>query len=190
MHTKDVSANVPLFAEDINGYCGEANAQMVRDGYPNRADRLHYRQDFLETIIQRYNSARPQDKCKYSTDPEGMQGCLQSLSSSPVKWIVYTSSNRDEANRFILISMNSLSFPTPVLMNSGGHWMVVVGFETDVDPRSSAKAKLQYVTVYDPEMPGSVTTKTAKQWNRRSWFGAVKIPGTWKDKFVVVGQAV
>jgi hypothetical protein len=190
MYTKDISTNVTLFAEDINGYCGEANAQMVRDGYPNPADRLYYRQDFLENIICLYNSHRSEDRRKYSTDPEGMQGCLQSLSSYPVKWMVFTSSDRDEANRFILISMNDLSFPTPVLVNSGGHWVVVVRFETDVDPSSSAKAKLEYITMYDPDMPGSITTKTATQWNRNSWFGAVKIPGTWKDRFVVVGQTV
>jgi hypothetical protein len=188
MYTKDISANVPLFAMDINGYCGEANAQMVRDGYPNRADRLYYRQDFLENIIRLYQSSRPQDRCKYSTDPEGMEGCLQSLSSYPVKWMVFTGSNRDNANRFILNSMNNLSFPTPVLVNSGHHWVVVVRFETDVDPSSSANARLQYITVYDPQMPGSITTKTARQWNR--WFGPVKISGTWKNRFVVVGQAV
>jgi len=77
MYTKDVSANVPLYGQEMCFWCGASSAQMSRNGYPNAADRLFYTQLDLWNSIQVNNSTAPAD-AGWATDPHGLQGCLQS----------------------------------------------------------------------------------------------------------------
>lgn len=51
MFVLDLSANVPLYGQQLCYWCGAASGQMARNGYPNPADRLFYLQsDVWNTI--------------------------------------------------------------------------------------------------------------------------------------------
>ena len=62
MFAVDLSANVPLFGQELCYWCGAASAQMTRDGYPDPANRLFYTQTNLWNIIQAHNSTNPADQ--------------------------------------------------------------------------------------------------------------------------------
>ena len=188
MFTKDLSGNVPLYGQEQCIWCGAASAQMARNGYPNPADRLFYTQLSLWNTIQVHNSTAPADS-GWATDPHGLTGCLQSLSNPPgVHWVEFSNSSRDALLFTILYWMNRREFPTPVLVNQGGHWIVIVGFVTDVEPLAGTSPTLQWITVHDPEPHnvGTATTQSGAQWVSGYWNGSIVYSGTWLNKYVAV----
>lgn len=190
MYTKDLSANVLLYGQEQCNYCGAASAQMIRNGYPNPADCLFYTQLDLWNTIQLNNSTDPADvACAWATDPHGLRGCLQSLSNPPgVNWAEFADVSRDAVLFDILYWMNIREYPCAVLINLGGHWVVIVGFVTDVEPVSGSTPSLQSIHYYDPEPHnvGTDTTKTGAQWFSGPWNGSIIFPGTWYNKYVAI----
>ena len=81
MFTKDLSGNVPLYGQEQCIWCGAASGQMIRNGYPNAADRLFYNQVDVWNTIQANNSTNPADN-GWATDSIGLTACLQSLQQS------------------------------------------------------------------------------------------------------------
>jgi hypothetical protein len=188
MFTKDLSGNVPLYGQEQCVWCGAASGQMARNGYPNAADRLFYPQVSVWNTIQVHNSTAPADS-GWATDPHGLTGCLQSLSNPPgVHWVEFANANREALLFSILYWMNRLGYPAPVLVNQGGHWIVIVGFVTDVEPVAGSTPTLQMITVHDPEPHnvGTATTQTAAQWVAGYWNGTVIYSGSWLNKYVAV----
>jgi hypothetical protein len=187
MYTKDVSANVPLYGQQMCFWCGAASAEMTRNGYPNPADRVYYTQQYLWNTIQAYNSTLPADS-GWATDPHGLRGCLQSLSTAPVNWDEFDDPNIGVVLFFMLFWMNRESYPSPVLVNQGGHWVVVVGWETDVEPVEGSNPTLEQIHFFDPEPHnvGTDTTMTGAQWYAGPWNGAVFYPGTWQNQYVAI----
>jgi Papain-like cysteine protease AvrRpt2 len=186
--TKDLAANVPLYGQEQCTWCGAASGQMARNGYPNAADRLFYTQLSLWNTIQANNSTAAAD-AGWATDPHGLTACLQSLSNPPgVHWVEFANASRDTLLFQILYWMNRREFPSPVLVNQGGHWIVIVGFVTDVEPVSGSTPTLQTITVHDPEPHnvGTATTQSAAQWYAGYWNGAIIYSGTWLNEYVAV----
>lgn len=188
MYVKDLSANVPLYGQEMCYWCGAASAQMLRNGYPVAADRQFYTQQDLWDTIQTHNSTDPAD-ANWATDPHGLTGTMQSLSNPPgVNWVEFSKESRDAVLFDILYWMNRREFPCSVLVNQGGHWIDIVGFTTDVEPVAGSTPTLQTITVYDPEPHnvGTISTLTAAQWFAGYWNGAIIYGGTWLDKYVAV----
>lgn len=188
MYTKDLSANVPLYGQEQCIYCGSASAQMIRNGYPNPADRQFFTQLSLWNTIQVNNSTDPAD-AGWATDPHGLRACLQSLSNPPsVHWAEFAELSRDAALFDILYWMNRLEYPCAVLINQGGHWVVIVGFTTDVEPVGGSTPTLQSIIVHDPEPHnvGTASTISAAQWFSGPWNGAIIYAGTWINKYVAI----
>lgn len=96
--------------------------------------------------------------------------------------------SRDAVLYFMIHWMSVRKYPSPVLVNQGGHWVVVVGYESDVDPQTSSTVTLQQITFHDPEPHniGTVTTMSASQWYNGPWNGAVIYSGTWLNDYVAV----
>lgn len=188
MPKADVGPNVKIFLQENALFCGEANAKMARNGYPDPGNRVPYDQKYLSNIIKAHNSNRNDDKRKWNTDPEGLRLCLQLLSSSPVNWVECASTDRWETQQFILQCIGQEKFPTPVLINRGFHWVLVVGWETTV--AAGGVENLKFVHYYDPQQDckGADTTATSTVWNSPKSFSAVQIKGTWVNRFVAVGQ--
>ena len=188
MFTRDFGANVTVYGQQQCCWCGAASAQMSRDGYPNPADRLLYTQQTLWNTIQANNSTAPAD-AGWCTDPHGLTGCLQSLSNpAGVHWVEFSDASRNAVLFDILYWMNVREFPSPVLINQGGHWVVIVGFTTDVEPIAGSSPTLQNIHFYDPEPHnvGTDTTMAASQWFAGPWNGAVGYAGTWSNRYVAV----
>ncbi len=188
MYTKDVGVNVPLYGQEMCVYCGAASAQMSRNGYPNAADRLFYTQLDLWNSIQARNSTAPADT-GWATDPHGLQGCLQAAANpASVHWSEFVNANRDQLLFSTLYWMNLRAYPSPTLVNQGGHWVVIVGWTTNVEPVSGSSPVLQSIHYHDPEPHnvGSDTMMTAAQWYAGPWNGAVMYAGTWLNKYVAI----
>jgi hypothetical protein len=188
MFTRDLSANVPLYGQEQCIWCGAASGQMSRNGYPNPADRLFYLQSDVWNAIQVRNSTAPADS-GWATDPHGLTATLQDLANPPgVHWVEFANTNRDTVLFDILFWMNVRQYPSPVLVNQGGHWVVIVGWVTDVEPVGGSSPTLQSITVNDPEPHnvGTVTTYTGAQWFGGPWNGSIIYSGTWFNQYVAV----
>jgi len=187
MYTKKLDY-VPFYMQQWGNYCGAANAQMALDGYPDTSIRVKYDQVSLFNIMKLHNSQTPPDPQHWGgTDPKGMLECLQSLSSLPVDWVAPSGTNVDAAILFILRSMNRTGIPIPALVDGGDHWVLVVGWQTDVEPTDTNNPKLLHVYFSDPDTNGANHTLiTAKTWMKH--FRAVDRPGTWSKKYVAIGQ--
>jgi len=190
MYTVDLSANVPLYGQQLCYWCGAASGQMARNGYPNPIDRLYYAQSDVWNTIQAYNSTAPADVAAgWATDPDGLEGALMNLANpAGVDWVVDANASRDAVLHFMLYWMSVKNYPSPVLVNQGGHWVVVVGYETDVNPQTSSAVTLEQITFNDPEPHniGTVTTMTGSQWYNGPWNGSVVYTGTWHNEYVAV----
>lgn len=188
MYTVDLSANVPLYGQEQCFYCGAASGQMARNGYPNPADRLFYAQVDVWNVIQANNSTLPADSA-WATDPHGLTGCMNSLSNpAGVHWSEFANPSRDVVLFDMLYWMNIRHFPSPVLINRGGHWIDIVGYVTDVEPVAGSSPVLQSISVNDPEPHnvGTSTTFSAAQWFGGPWNGDVMYSGSWFGKYVAV----
>jgi hypothetical protein len=188
MFTKDLSGNVPLYGQEMCYWCGAASAQMSRNGYPNPADRLFYTQLDLWNSIQANNSTAPADT-GWATDPHGLQGCLQSAANpAGVHWSEFANTSRDTLLFSTLYWMNRREFTAPTLVNQGGHWVVIVGWTTDVEPIAGSSPVLQSIHFHDPEPHniGTDTTMTAAQWYAGPWNGAVMYSGTWLNEYIAI----
>ena len=107
---------------------------------------------------------------------------------SGVHWVEYGAASRDAVLHFMLYWMSVKNFPTPVLINQGGHWVVVIGYDSDIQPEPGNSPTLQSITFLDPEPHniGTYTTMTAAQWYSAPWNGSVIYPGTWLNKYVAI----
>jgi hypothetical protein len=188
MSKVDVAANVMLLAQNKGFFCGEAVAEMARNGYPDPSNRFYYTQDDLRNNIVAHNSTAIGDLDQWNTDPQGLTNCLQSLSSEPVHWVDNPFTSRDDAQTFLQQSIQSTLFPAGVLIRAGEHWVLVVGYETEVD--ETGTEKLKFIHFYDPEPVGIGSDRTirASTWSSSRYFVKVQTSGTWQDKFVVVAQ--
>lgn len=188
MFTKDLSANVSLYGQEQCVYCGAASAQMIRNGYPNPANRQLFTQLSIWNTIQVNNSTDPAD-VGWATDPHGLTACLQSLNNpAGVHWSEFSEVTREEALFHMLYWMNIREYPSAVLINQGGHWVVIVGFTTDVEPVFGSTPTLQSIIVHDPEPHnvGTDSTFSAAQWFAGPWNGAIIYAGTWINKYVAI----
>ena len=188
MFIKDLSANVPFYGQQQCDWCGAASAQMSRNGYPNSADRLFYSQQDLWNTIQLHNSTLPADVI-WATDPHGLTGCLQSLDNpAGVNWVEFAEPAGNALLFEILYWMDQRSYPAPVLINRGGHWVIIVGYVTDVRPVAGSNPTLRTITINDPDAHknGTTTLFTAAQWRAGPWNGSIIFSGTWLNKYVAV----
>ena len=188
-HEVDISGNVPLYGQESCIWCGAACGQMIMNGYPDPIHRIFYPQVQVWNTIQANNSTDPADSA-WATDPQGLCETMRLLNPPvpPGNWYVFTNSNRNEAQFDILYWMNRNHYPVATLINRGGHWVVIVGYKTDIEPVVGSNPVLQEITKYDPEPHnvGSVITMSAALWYATDWVGPVQWPGTWYDQYVAV----
>ena len=200
VHEIDLTGNVPSYGQEQCCWCGAASAQMIMNGYPNAVDRIWITQGLPAVgppvnpncwdTIQANNSTDPADvPAGWCTDPEGLRDCLRSLNPPPSgTWNIHMNANRDTVMFNIMYWMNQNQYPVAVLINEGGHWVVIAGFESDIEPTAGSTPALQEITYHDPEPHnvGSTITKTGAQWYADEWDGAIRFAGTWLNTYVAV----
>ena len=103
-------------------------------------------------------------------------------------WNIFSQTNRDQVMFSILYWMNRNHFPVAVLINRGGHWVVIVGNETDIEPLTGTSPTLDMITYDDPEPHnvGATITKTGALWYANEWEGSVMFTGSWHNDYVAV----
>jgi len=184
MYSKEIHS-VHYYAQISPIHCGPANAQMARDGRPNRKK---YDQGYLFGVITDFNSKAAADKDQWNTDPKGLSACLQSLSSPPIDWVQCSNADPDEVMQFVLQSMDRTNFPFPALVEDGDHWVLIVGWATDVKPTSANTPKLQHIHIFDPHDKSTCHIHiSADDWFA-DYFSPVDFKSSWQNKYAAVGQ--
>jgi hypothetical protein len=189
-YSVDVHNNVPLYGQQQCCWCGAACSQMIMDGYPNPADRLWFSQLQIWNTIQANNSTAPADMTAgWCTDPLGLQQTLIALNPPPSgTWSIHANANRNTVMFDILYWINRNNYPVATLINQGGHWVDIVGFQTDIAPVAGSNPVLQTIRIHDPEPHnvGTDTTMNAAVWYATSWNGGIAVAGTWNNMYVAV----
>lgn len=182
----EVTLTIPLYGQELSYWAGPACAQMILDGYPPPYDCLYYEQSYIWSVIQTHNSG----EAGWATDPEGMAGTLIELNPPPpgTTWAIKSYDVKEDLMFQILYWMNQNSFPVTTLVNSGNHWVDVVGYETDIEPIWGSDPELLEITIHDPWPigQGQVSTMSGTVWYDTKWANPVDNPGTWYNKYVAV----
>jgi hypothetical protein len=181
----DVQLTVPLYGQENNIYAGPASAQMVMNSYPPPGTPMYFAQSVIWTSIQSHNSGEP----GWATDPQGMQGALLELNPPPVgTWSIKSYDVKEDLTFQVLFWMNYNNYAVPTLVNSGYHWVVVVGYVTDIEPIYGSDPELIEITINNPWPIGSGQVETMEDdiWYSTYWANPVDNPGTWYQKYVAV----
>jgi hypothetical protein len=181
----EVQLTVPLYGQENNIYAGPACAQMVMNSYPPPGTPMYFEQSVIWTSIQSHNSGEP----GWATDPQGMRGALLELNPPPVgTWSIKSYDVKEDLMFQILYWMNYNNYAVPTLVNSGYHWVDVVGYVTDIEPTWGSGAVLEEITINNPWPIGSGQTETMEDdiWFTTYWQNPVDNPGTWYQKYVAV----
>ena len=179
--------NVPQYGQDEDNWSGPASGQMTMDGYPNPDDCIYYLQGLIWYIIQGNNL--PDEPSEWDTDPQGLRQTLLDLNPPTTgTWSLLTDIVREDLMFDILYWMNRQEYPTPTLVYEGSHWVVIKGFETDIEPVSGSDPVLQMITIHDPSPtgPGAISTMSGTVWYDDYWDGPVNAPGTWFGEYVAI----
>lgn len=187
-HTINLIGNVPLYGQESCVWCGAASGQMIMDGYPNSADRIFFPQVNVWNTIQANNSTLPAD-AGWATDPIGLRETLRLMNPPPGgTWNVHSKTSRAEILFDMLYWMNQNNYPVATLINDGDHWVVVIGYETDVEPVYGSTPTLQNITYHDPEphWVGTTRFRSAAYWDNHEWKGPVKYAGSWLNDYVAI----
>jgi hypothetical protein len=181
----EVQLTVPLYGQQNNIYAGPASAQMVMNSYPPPGTPMYFAQSVIWTSIQSHNSGEP----GWATDPQGMSGAMLELNHPPVgTWSIQSYDVKDDLMFQVLFWMNYNNYAVPTLVNSGYHWVVVVGYETDIEPVYGSDPELIEITINNPWPIGSGQTETMEDdiWYSTYWANPVENTGTWYNKYVAV----
>ena len=180
-----VDLTIPLYGQENSMYGGPACAQMLMNGYPDSYPSIYYPQADIWTSIQSHNSGEP----GWSTDPLGMQGALMELNEPQAGiWSIKSYDVREDLMFQVLFWMNYNSYAVTTLVNSGYHWVDIVGYETDIEPVWGSEPELQEITIHDP-WPigvGQVVTMSGTVWYDTKWSNPIGIAGSWYNKYVAV----
>ena len=181
----EVQLTVPLYGQQNNIYAGPASAQMVMNSYPPPGTPMYFAQSVIWTSIQSHNSGEP----GWATDPQGMSGAMLELNHPPVgTWSIQSYDLKEDLMFQVLFWMNYNNYAVPTLVNSGYHWVVVVGYETDIEPVYGSDPELIEITINNPWPIGSGQTETMEDdiWYSTYWANPVENTGTWYNKYVAV----
>jgi hypothetical protein len=180
----DVQLTVPLYGQENNIYAGPACAQMIMNSYPPPATPMYFSQSTIWASIQTHNSGEP----GWATDPQGMRGALLELNPPTGTWSINSYDVKEDLMFRILYYMNSNSYAVTTLVNSGYHWVDVVGYETDIEPTWGSDPELIEITINNPWPIGSGQTETMEDdiWYSTYWANPVANAGTWYNKYVAV----
>ncbi len=190
----------PLYGQDTSYFCGAASAQMIMQNYPNPADSACFEQANIYNRIQ----AHKQDNGFY-TDPDGLKDAIMELNAPPGagRFSIFHDTDRDQVMHSMLYWMATREYSSSTLINSGDHWVVVYGFETDIDPRLG-DVTLNSIDIKDPWPPdsaphdnpctvadegnegGLVRHITGSSWYTNDWSAPNRWGTKWLNEYVAV----
>lgn len=132
---------------------GAAAVQMILDQISPLNPAWQYKtdeeiQDEIDIKIQANNS-EPQD---WNSDPDGVAGALNNLKPPAFHggFVVYSLGTEDQASRKITYTLHRYQVATATLVYQGGHWVVVKGVQTDVDPLTNPTYTIDGFWIHNP----------------------------------------
>ena len=115
--------------QDTDYYCGVATAQMILDSIGSGI----LNQNILYNSNHSHNT-----QSGWATDPNGLNYTLNYYKPSPPVFnnifVVYTEDTEMEGTKKIVYTLWHYGVPTGTLVYGCGHWIVVRGVSTDVEP--------------------------------------------------------
>lgn len=138
--------NIPQYCQYGANYCGAACAQMIMNGYPDNTTRQLIAQPTIYNWIQS-NQAEP--------DPYKAPGMVRDAihhfnpPPAPAHFVAPTFTDAQSAMYSILLWMRRTNYPAATMIG-GNHWVVITGYETDVDPEGNTAINLQSIDINDP----------------------------------------
>jgi len=184
-----VDLNVPItggpYGQETGIWCGAASAQMLMNGYPNPNNCVYIAQSTIWNTIQ--NNNLPGEPANWATDPHGLQQALLILNPPPAgTWALMTEPIREELMFDILYWMNTTHYGVATLVWGDAHWIVIKGYETNIEPVPGSNPVLQQITIQNP-LPvgvGETATMTGTIWYSNYWYGPVNAQGSWYGQYV------
>lgn len=157
--------DTPYYTQDTSYYCGAASAQMILD-----SDKIGIYED-QDILYEDY--IHPHNVCSgWATDPEGLRYVLNQYYPAGY-FIVHKPLDADTGIKKVAYTIDKYDVPPASLINNCGHWVVVRGTFTDVQPTTAIGSFAVYgFFVNDP------------------WYGATSLGenkyidvNTWKDDY-------
>jgi hypothetical protein len=139
-------SNVPQYCQYGANRCGAASAQMIMNGYPNLAARQLIYQPTIYSWIQ----ANQTEAAPYKA-PGMVRDAIHHFNHPPPPdhFVANAYSNAQDAMYSILLWMRRTNYPAATII-SGNHWVVITGFETDVDPEGNPSINLNWIDIHNP----------------------------------------
>jgi hypothetical protein len=138
--SKNVS--VPYHQQELGAYCGPAVAQMLLDALTGT---LWPRQADLYKLV----GGAPNGQ--YSTTPARLAGILnQAKAGYPGTFRVDARADIAASMALAIGSLLQLGTPVPLAVQSGSHWVLLCGIETDIDPSLGNPYSILNVWINDP----------------------------------------
>jgi hypothetical protein len=122
---------------------------------------------------------------------------------SPGRYSIFHNTDRGTVLHDVLYWMANRQYPTATLINGGAHWVVITGFQTDIDPRQGS-ATLQTIDINDPAPQdyaphddpctaadegnegGTVRSATGSSWFSNDWNNANTFGTKWLNEYVAI----
>jgi hypothetical protein len=181
-----VDTTVPLYGKEYITWGGAAVGQMIMDGYPGVGNSIYYPQQTVWNSIQLYNSTVEPDP--WATDPLGLRETMMLLNPPLGSWGIAANADKYEVLFQALYWMNINAYPVAALVDEGERWVVITGYETDIEPVDESDPTLISITLNDPDPlnQGSTYTMDGAVWLATAWIAPVSAEGTWEDQYVAV----
>ncbi len=125
--SKDI--DTPYYTQDTSYYCGAASAQMILDSEKIGS---YVDQDILYNYIHSHNACG----WPWATDPEGLRDVLN-LYYPAGHFFVHKPSDADTGIKKIAYTIDRYGVPPASLIYDCGHWVVMRGTITDVQPTTA-----------------------------------------------------
>ena len=184
----DVACTPSLpYTAGADHYGGPACIQMILNTCPDLAKRHYNSQSDIYSSILAHNA----EPTTWFSDPSGVEGALEDPVFSPCgNWVDYSNTNKNLVLGKMLYWMKTIRYLTPVSISDSEHWVVVIGYHTDVEPPYSGTVTLQNIFFYDP-LPGNSSWGwvTGAVWDSAKCYWGVPLdkPGSaWHNKYIAI----
>jgi len=133
--------NTPYYTQITSYYCGAASAQMILN---SAKIGIYVGQHTLYSYIHSHNQCSG-----WATDPKGLRDVLNLY--YPAGWFIYyAAASQDSGVKKMAYTIKQYGVPPAALIYGCGHWVVVRGVMTDVEPTYSGAYTIYGFYVNDP----------------------------------------
>jgi hypothetical protein len=159
-------------------------------GYPLPSSKLYFKQSDIVNYIVTHNFQK--EKNIWHFDPYALTTTLNSLNKPPSGvWIDVSNTPKEEVLHKLLCWMASYKYPALMCPQKADHWILLVAYLTQDDPRVVTDTTLTTLIYYDPDPDtgGEIAAPGLSVW-WPDYLGWDPCPDgqIWKNKWVGIGE--